>query len=381
LKVCHITYWYPNKNKIHEGNFIRNHINGLSSYCDNSVFHIQVKQGSSFLKIEKTESSIIYYSRFFKYYRIQEWLTFIALFNFFFIKKKARKADIINFHIATPLGRYLKFFNYFLNKKIVITEHWTAYYRNFNLPKKHKGLDRIKRIFYKKIHLITVSKALANDIKEFSGNKNINFSVIPNIVDSNTFSYTPKSTSEIIFFMVTNWNPEKNPFPIFHALTQIKETHSFQLRIAGDGILIDKMKESISFLNLNDRVSFLGRIEPKEIASEFQNSSAFLHSSFYETFSVVCAESLCSGCPVIATNIPAIKEYLDSDSGALVEQFEQQLELEDQAFLWNKSISNFINRIDQFQRQQISLKYSAMFGEVQVGNRYYEVLNNVLDEE
>ena len=380
LKVLHIANWYPNKGKIHDGIFIKNHIDGLNQHCDNTVIHIQVKPSNHILKIEKDSNSIIYYTRLSKYYKIQEWLIFWGLFNFLFIKKKSKGASIVNFHIATPLCRYLNFFNFFLRKKIVITEHWTAYYRNFNLPKNFKKLNRIKRIFYKKFHLIAVSEALTKDIKKFSGNEQLNYSVIPNIIDTDKFCYKANQGNDTTFFMITNWSPEKNPFPILHALSKIIGSTNFQLRIAGDGSLLKKMKETVSQLGLAEHVTFIGRIEPDAIAKEFHNATAFLHSAYYETFSVVCAESLCCGCPVIATNIPAIQEYLTEDAGLLVNQFEKELDIETQSTLWINGINQLIENKETFNRHEISEKFSHKFGKNTVGQSYYNVLKGVHNE-
>ena len=80
-------------------------------------------------------------------------------------------------HLSNPDTRFVSNFSLqtlvFLRKKIAVTEHWTAYYRNFGLPKDHKGLERIKEIFFKPFHLITVSEALKNDITNFSKNRGL----------------------------------------------------------------------------------------------------------------------------------------------------------------------------------------------------------------
>jgi len=181
VRVLHITYWYPNEESPQEGIFIKNHIEGLNTHCQNSVYHVQVKNAPNLLKRKKTENATIYYTRLSKYYRIQEWLTFLVLFNQLIIKRKAKTFDMVNIHIATPLCRYLTTLNFFVKKKIVVTEHWTAYYRNFGLEKNNPGLNRMKKIFFKRFKLITVSKALGEDIINFSGNKSLDYSVVPNI--------------------------------------------------------------------------------------------------------------------------------------------------------------------------------------------------------
>lgn len=381
MRVLHLTYWYPNKEKIHEGIFIKNHIDGLDAFCKNDYYHIQVKENPAFFSKEKNASASIYYTRFARYYKVQEWLTFWMLFNLFFIKRKHKGCDIINFHIATPLCRYLNFFNFFLGKKIVITEHWSAYHRFFGLPENSRGLQRMKRIFYKKAHLIAVSDALAQDIIRFSGNSNLSYSIVPNSVDTDLFHYsTTNQPTKLQLFMATNWSSVKNPFPIIRAIQSLSTKQDIELRIGGDGALLDKMKAEVEKLNLSQQVLFLGRLEPAEMASEFQKSHAFICASNYETFSVVCVEALCCGCPVIATNIPAITEYLSPDSGILVDEFEQQLSDEESTERWKNAIQKSLEN-QSYNRKAISEKFSARFNRSAVSEMYYNTLKELHQKE
>ena len=355
---------------------MKNHITALSHHCENDVFHIQVKQSRDLLKIEKTDTSRIYFSRYAKYYRVQEWLTFFALFRLFFIQRRAKGVDAINFHIATPLCRYINFFNFFVKKKMVITEHWTAYYRHFGLPKNHKGIRRVKRIFHQSVDLIVVSDALGKDIQRFSGNMHLNYHVVPNVVNAQQFYFEPKVAREKKrLFMVTNWSPEKNPFPILTALSLLSQDYDFELHIAGDGELLPKMEAFLAKTTI--KVVYHGRISPHEVGEQFRSSDLFLHAAHYETFSVVCAESLCCGCPVIVSNIPAIMEYVDAESGIAVSDFETQLTDEELAAKWQTAIKQYFENPTKFNREVISQRYTAKFSEQEVGRKYYQVLSNL----
>jgi L-malate glycosyltransferase len=373
LKVFHITYWYPTKDQPQSGIFIKNHINGLQAHCENNVHHIQVIESNDFFKKITTDQSTIYKTKFAKYYFIQERLALVALKKVL-KNKNLQTADLINLHIATPLGRYLDLIQNKTKKKIVITEHWTAYYRFFGLSQDHSGLQRIKEIFAKKFKLITVSRALGEDIKKFSGINDLDYEVIPNIISTNTFNYRQTNSGKTIFFMMTNWSPEKNPLRILSVLHEID--FDFELRIAGDGVQLAAMKNFVADYRLDKKVTFIGRIEPEQAASEFRRASAFIHSAFYETFSVVCAEALCCGCPVISSNIPAIVEYLDAESGILINDFESKDE-EQSKKNWKAGIEKF--RTQEFHRKDISEKFITQFGHEKVSLDYYQLLKRYVE--
>lgn len=368
MRVLHLTYWYPNEDQPQAGIFIKNHIDGLNQHCQNDHYHVQVIESKDFLKKSVTKNSIIYKSRFAKYYKIQERLTLKGLKEIF-KKLKDQHYDIINIHIATPIGRHLDFIEKETNLPIVITEHWTAYYRYFGLEKNHTGLQRMKDIFFKNIKLLTVSEALGEDIKRFSGNNELNYEVVPNIISTAIFEYKPIENQGVSFFMLTNWSPEKNPLSLLKSFQRL--TNKAQLRIGGDGILLAQMKDFVKQNGMDDQVTFLGRLSPENAAKEFQKATAFVHAAFYETFSVVCAEALCCGCPVIASNIPAITEYLDLKSGALVNDFEEtdSEKIEDAWF-------NVLNKFEasQFNRKDISERFSKKFGHQKVSQVYYNLL-------
>jgi glycosyltransferase involved in cell wall biosynthesis len=62
----------------------------------------------------------------------------------------------------------------------------------------------------------------------------------------------------------------------------------------------------------------VGKLSFAEAACEMQNASYFLHASNYETFSLVCAEALSCGTPVVASAVGGVPEYLNDKNGILV---------------------------------------------------------------
>lgn len=368
MKILHIPYWYPSKKDPHWAIFVKEHVDALNLCCYNEVVHIHIFKSKKLFDIRIGDSSnyekfIFIYTVLNKFYFIEEFFSFVILLYLFTLKKKHKHFDVINFHIATPLCRYLKIVKKITKKPIVITEHSSGYYYNYGLNRNHYKLDRIKNIFQTNPLLVTVSHALGKEIQAFSGQKNLSFEVIPNVADKDTFSLREKEVVQKLFFMVTNWNITKDPFPVLTAFKHFSESYpEYKLVIAGDGPILSKM---MNHAKDTDNISFIGRISKQQIAEYMNKAVAFLHNSPYETFSVVTAEAICCGCPVVVSNIPAIAEFINESNGIMVEQATKEN--------WEKSLIQSIK--STYDRQSISDFAKSRFSKEVVGNKYFEVLS------
>jgi glycosyltransferase involved in cell wall biosynthesis len=74
----------------------------------------------------------------------------------------------------------------------------------------------------------------------------------------------------------------------------------------------------VDALGLSDLVEFRGRRERAEVAAALREADLLAVPSRWETFSVATAEALCSGLPVLATDVGALPELVDEASGVLV---------------------------------------------------------------
>ena len=373
-KILHITNWYPNKWDNIEGIFIKEQYKVFSKVSKANLLHIQVREGDnwfSFEKINYSENETGYFiiTRI-KMNRVIEILSTLLLI-WALIKHKAFKYDLMHFHIAYPLLTYYNCWKKIIKTPIIISEHWSAYHYNFYLPKETKKLERVKNIFRQKIPLITVSKALLNDIQNFAGTKDFPSAVIPNIIDLQHFRYKNNPLNEVpTFFIVNVWRSIKNPFPMLEAFANLASCNkAFKLNIGGFGPLLEEMKRFVKEKGLKSQVSFLGKLNKEEIADALALSDAYLYSSDYETFSVACAQALASGCPLIGPPIPAIMEYSDSAERVNVEN--------NNAKEWEEALVFFINNYKKFNRAEISKKAHKRFNTDHIRSLYLDFLQNI----
>lgn len=98
-----------------------------------------------------------------------------------------------------------------------------------------------------------------------------------------------------------------------------------QLRIVGDGPLRPALAAQAEALGIADRVSFLGARPPAEVPACFREAALFVMPSVVaasgdqEGLGLVAAEALASGCPVVAHDLPAIRDLVrDGETGLMV---------------------------------------------------------------
>lgn len=84
------------------------------------------------------------------------------------------------------------------------------------------------------------------------------------------------------------------------------------LIIAGSGPEEDKLKKMVQKTKLSNRITFIGDIPLKEAVSYLKSALCTVVPSRSEGGGLVNVEALALGCPVIATDVGGIKEYVGS---------------------------------------------------------------------
>lgn len=282
-------------------------------------------------------------------------------------KLKYRRFDVLLAHIAYPNLSYWGTVNKFIKIPIVISEHWSAYHFNFNVRNGEK-LYRIKRIFSQGIPVIAISKALSDDIVNFSGTSSFRRHILPNVIDTTVFHFQNISRRKPpIFFMLSQWKWPKDPFTVIRAFGAYEKSRGgILLRIGGYGDQVKQMEELVDELGIRHAVEFLGGLSSDQIAREMNEAEAFLHASLYETFSVVCAEALCCGTPLLASSVGGIKELVTAGSGVLLES--------NSVNAWTRGLELICE--SEFDRKAISMEAGSKFNVRAVGEKCFQILTD-----
>lgn len=202
------------------------------------------------------------------------------------------------------------------NRKIpfVITEHSSA----INKKKIDTRTFKIAREAYNCAdEIIAVSPTLKESILT---NFRIEAQCIPNYVDTSIFNYEKKNyESTFIFVSVGNLITTKGMDLTIKAFSKlIKDGIDAKLLIIGDGVEKQNLQSLIKNLNLENRVTLMGRISREKIQQVLHTSNCFILASETETFGLAYVEALATGTPVIATKCGGPEWFVNETNGILV---------------------------------------------------------------
>ena len=371
LKVLHITPWYPHPENPLEAMWIKRHVESIAPFVDQYVFHVRVSAGPS-LRYHRCRTPggeqitlIVPTKRWFVF----ELAWFFILFRMLIVGKAAKDFDVLQFHISYPALTYWHWLKHFIHQPVFIIEHWSAYHYNFGV-KDGRKLGRVRRIFSHGIPVACVSRSLLDDLIEFSGGREFRFYLLPNVVENETFFYDASGgdgSTELL--MVSQWKWPKMPGMTLEAFARWNKQHAgkYTLKIGGYGDQMDAIGENVRRLGLQAHVRLLGAMTSRQVADEMRRSLAFVHCSGYETFSVVCAEALCCGTPVVASKVGGIPELLDDSNGILVPVNTVEA--------WIDALNALLTA--GFDRPLIASKAREKFSASHVGDVYYSLLTEI----
>lgn len=98
-------------------------------------------------------------------------------------------------------------------------------------------------------------------------------------------------------------------------LAEAADNAGVELRVAGDGPLLDELVEKYA---ANEKIRFLGKLDAQAVAHLLRGAEAtVIPSEWYENNPLSVIESLCAGTPVIGAEIGGIPELLSTENGRL----------------------------------------------------------------
>lgn len=108
--------------------------------------------------------------------------------------------------------------------------------------------------------------------------------------------------------------PQKDPELVLRALAPIKRPWS--LTMVGVGSLDSRLKELAEELKVSARVNFLGRRE--DVPRLLADHDLFLFPSRWEGFGLAVIEAAAAGVPVLASDLPVLRELLTPDQATFL---------------------------------------------------------------
>jgi glycosyltransferase involved in cell wall biosynthesis len=380
MKVLFVTQWYPSRQQPHFGIFVREHARAIitaghqvhvlaltlhaspkplafkvNQYIDN--YGINVTHG----ELHSVFKDILYHLPFFQ--------------QFFLLKimktafSVTGKPEIIHSNVIYPAGMWGHEIAQKLNLPHFITEHWSR----LNDFKKSIYFKKGRGAYFKSAGILPVSNFLKSSIQQLVPELNIDhFHIIGNVVDTSVFKYSEikKADDTLRFCAVATWQhkntPDKLPELFIEALAslKLKEKRAIKLIMIGGGDKVDELKKLC--LAKGIKAQFTGFISKETIAEHLAQTDFFLHASTIETFSIVVAEALASGVPVVCSATGALPELVNESNGILCENNLQS---------WEDALQKIVQQ--PYDRAKIASALKDKFSPAAIGKAIDSVYNTL----
>jgi len=220
-----------------------------------------------------------------------------------------------------------------------------------------------KKLFKKKITFIAPSNYILKNLRKKTKNK---IYLIRHPIDEKIFNYKKKKKSNLITFNIGGSN-------VFQDQNKGSSHVDKILNLSKDYINIDYKfiffgsKNYDNKFNKNKKIYLKNYLESKKISKIFSNSDYTFVLSKIESFSLITAESLMCGCPIVCFDDNAASELIIHKKNGFLLKRNDKNSIKN-FLLWAKKNKNFFNRKKiakeankEFSYKSISKKYKKIY--------------------
>lgn len=130
------------------------------------------------------------------------------------------------------------------------------------------------------------------------------FTVIPLSVNLRKFQYHKRNILDPVRFIhVAYYHPVKDQLTLFRAFALIASEVNCELKVIGSGFEIEVIHALLGELGISEKVFFTGQVRNDELRFYFRDAHILLHTSLYESETIVALEAMASGIPVCSTRV------------------------------------------------------------------------------
>jgi len=177
-----------------------------------------------------------------------------------------------------------------------------------------------RKIWNRASAVVANSVGLRNLASQFM--PELEIEVIPNGIDCDKFFLRENKEFEepVRLLTVCRLISRKRIDMLIEAVSLVNKAGvDVELNIAGEGNLMNPLKELAINLGLSAKVNFMGRIPAEQIPEVYQQNDLFVMSSAHEGMSNAMLEAMASGLPIVTTRCEGLDELI-VDNGIIVEQ-------------------------------------------------------------
>lgn len=325
MKILMLTWEYPPR------------VVGGIARVVNDLSKRLIKDGHEVTVVTYREGNLPYYEvdKGVKVYRVDNFMInannfidWVMQLNFNMIAKtgeiiaKEGKFDVIHAHdwLVAYSAKTLK---QAYGMPIVSTIHATEAGRNGGIRELNQKYinDTEWMLTYESTEVIVNSNYMKCEIQRLFGLPFEKINVIPNGVNITNYSGIERDyefrrkyamdNEKIILFM-GRLVYEKGVQYLIGAMPKILEHyHDAKLVIAGQGGMIDELKQEVNNLGLTNKVCFAGYLNGKDVGKMYKAADISVFPSVYEPFGIVALEAMLAEVPVVVSDIGGLNEIID----------------------------------------------------------------------
>jgi glycosyltransferase involved in cell wall biosynthesis len=76
----------------------------------------------------------------------------------------------------------------------------------------------------------------------------------------------------------------------------------------------EEVRRAIAEVDVEKKVRLLGLVDDRTLAALYRNATVVCHPSRAEGFGLTCLEAMAAGAPLLATDLPSVREMVDGDA-------------------------------------------------------------------
>lgn len=318
MKCLFLTAWFPDESIQYAGSFVKDHAEAVSLLADVTVLHLprepSVRKENQGLARNPTPSPLFGTVASWRFEPRRQLGTAIwvvqAIFASLRVVRQTGRPDLIHAHVlqtvpvAWALGKLLRC-------PVVLTEHWSGYALN-----KLRPWSRVvARYLLPRLQVVMpVAEQLAEQMEKYA--KLPRVEVVPNAIDTQHFQPSTGGASadrprRILF--VGGITKQKGWDVLLRALPRLPEAAEWTLDVIGTG----DMRE-VAEASLGDRAIFHGVLPRPSVAQAMRQGQVLVLPSHHESLPCVVLEALCSGLPVVATDVGDVSRVIRPGDGVVV---------------------------------------------------------------
>jgi len=255
--------------------------------------------------------------------------------------------------------------------------------KNARLQRDYKILAPIfKAIWKNAASLVACSQGLKTRSLQFLPSVDIN--VITNGVDTERFhpAKTKQNPDTLKLLTVGRLSSTKRVETLIDAVEILhKNNINVQFTIAGDGSLMDQLKQLVSQKKLDDNIKFTGRTDPEEMPQLYRQSDIYISATMQEGMSNAMLEAMASGLPIVTAPCEGLEELIDNNGIILESETPQAIadtvtKLAENQNEYNQMSIAATNQAKKFSWNNAAQEYLNIYKTV--ANRYIKCYRDIV---